>query len=98
MIDKLNLYRILQYTDMAMPEIRVLVPVDVNEKLDETRTIRFISQCQVNTGKQIATINFEIPAKTLEQAIDGFQEAADKAAFTLTQQMAAKDARSLILQ
>ncbi len=78
-MDAGSIYREELYTDLRLGTIRKLVPVTSDGEPDDSRTVRFSGQTQILTPAGPLPISFDIPAKTLAEAIEGFGAAAEKA-------------------
>jgi len=70
------MYREEVFTDNAVGTIRRLTPVTRNGDADASREETFVGSTQVMTQAGPLPLNFEIEAKTLAEAIDGFGAAA----------------------
>jgi len=70
------MYREEVFTDNAVGTIRRLTPVTSNGDADASREETFVGSTQVMTQAGPLPLNFEIEAKTLAEAIDGFGPAA----------------------
>jgi hypothetical protein len=78
-MDADNLYREEIFTDRRVGTLRRLTPVTVAGDDDEGRSVAWVGQTQVLTPAGAMPLNFEIPAKTLQEALAGFPEAARQA-------------------
>ena len=58
--------------------IRMLTPITVEGVRDETRDVLFFGEAQIMTQVGALPINFQIEAKTLAEAVEGYGEAAKK--------------------
>lgn len=74
-----GLYREETFTDRKIGSIRMLTPVTVDGTTDTARQPVYLGQTQVMTPAGALPLSFEIPAKTLKEAIDGFAKAAEQA-------------------
>ncbi len=74
-----ELFRDEMFTDAKVGSIRRLTPVTSAGEIDAGRDPMFMGSTQVMTPGGALPINFELKVKTLEEAIAGFGEAADKA-------------------
>jgi hypothetical protein len=74
--DAANLYREEVYTDRRVGTVRVLVPVKSDGSGDAARATLFVGQISVVTPMGTLPISFEIPVKTLADAIDKFADGA----------------------
>ncbi len=78
-MDANNLYREEIFTDRRVGTLRCLTPVTVAGDDDDGRSVAWVGQTQVLTPAGAMPLNFEIAAKTLEEAVAGFPEAARQA-------------------
>jgi hypothetical protein len=76
--DKADLYLEEAFTDRKVGTIRRLTPVTQDGEVDASREPTFMGQAQVMTQAGPVPLNFEIEAKTLSEAADGFGEAAQR--------------------
>ena len=74
-IDRDNLYRDETFTDLKIGWIRRLTPVTPEGDNDNNRKSLFIGQTQLITPQGPVPIQCQIPAVTLEEAIESFPEA-----------------------
>ncbi len=98
-MDKNDLYREEVFTDRRVGSIRRLMPVDANGNPDTQRATTYVGQAQVMTPAGALPLNFEIPATTLEQALQGFAQAANQAMEETMQELKSmqRDAASSIV-
>lgn len=75
-----DLYREEIYTDQQVGTIRQLTPVTAGGADDPQRPVRYLGQTQILTPVGALPLSFEIPAKSLEEAIVGFGDGAQRAA------------------
>jgi hypothetical protein len=75
-MDAASLYREEIYTDRKIGTIRVLVPVTPMGATDGARAMVYTGEAQIMTQMGPLPISFEIDAKTLSEAVDGYAEAA----------------------
>lgn len=75
-MDPASLYREEVFTDRRLGTIRQLTPVSRDGKTDPTRPVLFTGQAHIVTPAGTLPIVFEIEAKTLGEAADGFAAAA----------------------
>ncbi|AZZ91077.1 hypothetical protein EUZ85_10205 [Hahella sp. KA22] len=78
-MDVNNLYLEEVITDQKIGAIRRLTPVDANGAKDESRKVLYYGQTQMMTPAGALPLNFELEADSLEQAVNMFSEAANKA-------------------
>ena len=99
-MDAASLFREEIYTDRRIGTIRALVPVDGNGEIDAARTTVYVGEAQIMTQMGPLPVSFEIEAKTLGEAVEGYAEAA-KVAVERTvrelQEMRRQAASSLVL-
>jgi hypothetical protein len=75
-MDPASLYREEIYTDRKVGTIRVLTPVAANGSPDLGRPVVFVGEAQLLTTVGALPISFEIDARSLEEAVAGYGEAA----------------------
>ncbi|MBO5657860.1 MAG: hypothetical protein J6S08_00245 [Duodenibacillus sp.] len=75
-MDLNNLYTEEIVTDRKMGTIRVLTPITAQGAKDPTRSMVFTGEVQVMTQMGPLPINFEIPARTVEEAVKNYGQAA----------------------
>ena len=78
-VDVDNLYREETYTDLKAATIRRVSPVTRDGSPDLKRAPLFLGQTQVVTAAGVLPLDFEIEAKTLEEACRAFPSAAKSA-------------------
>lgn len=78
-MDAAALYQEEVFTDRRVGAIRRLTPVSSDGSPDPNRPVLFIGQAEIMTNIGPVPINFEIEAKTLAEAVDGFSAAAQAA-------------------
>ncbi len=78
-MDPATLYREEMITDQRIGTIRKLVPVTKDGRDDPARPVLYHGQTQLLTPAGPLPLNFEIAAKTLEEAVAGFGKAAEQA-------------------
>ena len=78
-VDKKNLYREESITDLKVASIRRLTPVKVDGTEDSTRQTLFIGQTQLMSPEGPLPIQSELAASTIEEAIDAFPNAMQRA-------------------
>ena len=74
-----DLYREVVFTDNRIGTIRQMQPVTSNGDNDDGRPSRFLGSAQLMTPAGPLPVSFEIDAETLDQAVEGFGEAAQAA-------------------
>ena len=86
-MDLANLYREDTYTDRKLGVIRCMTPVTGEGLVDASRAVQYLGQAEIMTSMGPVPINFEIEAKTLAEAVQGFADAAQKGIERTMQQM-----------
>jgi hypothetical protein len=79
-MDPATLYREDIFTDRKVGTIRQLTPVKADGSADPARPAVFVGEAQILTQVGALPLNFEIPAKSLEEAVKNYAEAV-KGAF-----------------
>jgi hypothetical protein len=75
-MDVATLYREEIYTDRKIGTIRALVPVTANGATDGSRPVVYTGEAQIMTQMGPLPITFEIEAKSLSEAVNGYAAAA----------------------
>jgi len=75
-MDAASLYREEIYTDRAAGTLRVLAPVKRDGSPDPGRPTLYIGEAQILTNMGPLPISFEVEAKSLAEAVEGYGEAA----------------------
>jgi len=78
-MDPKSLYREEMITDRKVGTIRVLTPIRSDGSPDSGREVTYIGEAQLLTSVGTLPINFEIEAKTLDEAVTRFAEVAKEA-------------------
>ena len=78
-VDRQNLYREETFSDLQMATIKRLIPVTMDGNMDQTRPIIFIGHTQLMTQAGVLPVQCPIEADTLEEAMDKFPQAINKA-------------------
>ena len=78
-MDPKSLYREEMITDRKVGTIRVLAPIKSDGSPDSGREVTYIGEAQLLTSVGTLPINFEIEAKTLDEAVSRFAEVAKEA-------------------
>jgi hypothetical protein len=78
-MDPKSLYREEMITDRKVGTIRMLTPIKSDGSRDAGREISYIGEAQLLTSVGTLPINFEIEAKTLDEAVSRFAEVAKEA-------------------
>lgn len=74
-----DLYHEEIFTDRRVGTIQRLTPVDKTGKADPARPVLYVGQTQLMSRMGALPLNFEIPADSLEQAVQNFATAANGA-------------------
>ena len=74
-----SLYREDVYTDQRVGTIRRMTPVKSDGSDDPSRPLAFVGQATVMTPMGSLPLSFELPAKTLAEAVTQFGPAAQQA-------------------
>jgi len=74
-MDAASLYREEIYTDRKIGTLRVLTPVKSDGSPDTARSPLFQGEAQLMTNMGPLPISFDIEARTLAEAVDGYAEA-----------------------
>lgn len=75
-MDASDLWREEIITDRKIGTIRMMVPIRSDGSPDASRQTQYSGEAQMMTNMGPLPINFEIDAKTLAQAVDGYAAAA----------------------
>lgn len=75
-MDASSLYREEIYTDRKIGTIRALVPVTTLGATDGGRPVVYTGEAQIMTQMGPLPINFDIDAKSLAEAVEGYAAAA----------------------
>jgi len=78
-MDPASLYREEIVTDRKVGTLRMLKPLKSDGTDDAARPVLYMGEAQIMTGAGPLPISFEIEAKTLAEAVDGFGPAAKEA-------------------
>jgi hypothetical protein len=99
-MDASSLYREEIYTDRRIGTIRAMVPVLPSGVTDPGRPVAYMGEAQIMTQMGPLPVTFEIEAKSLSEAVEGYAAAA-KVAVERTvrelQEMRRQAASSLVL-
>ncbi len=99
-MDPAALYREEVFTDRKVGTIRRLTPVKADGSADAGRQVVFVGQAQLLTAVGALPLSFEIPAKTLEEAVAKFGDATKLAverAMQEIQEMRRQAASSIVI-
>ena len=78
-MDSTSLYREEIITDRKVGTLRVMTPLTAAGATDPARPVLYMGEAQIMTSAGPLPISFEIEAKTLAEAVDGFGPAAKDA-------------------
>jgi hypothetical protein len=78
-MDPASLYREEIITDRKVGTLRVMTPLTIAGAVDAARPVLYMGEAQIMTSAGPLPISFEIEAKTLAEAVDGFGAAAKEA-------------------
>ena len=78
-MDPASLYREEVYTDRRIGTIRMLTPVTSMGSPDSSREVLYVGETQLLTPGGLLPLAFEIEARSLSEAIEGFGPGANDA-------------------
>lgn len=78
-MDAASLYREEIITDRKVGTIRMMTPLKSDGTPDAARPVIYMGEAQIMTQAGPLPINFDIPAKTLAEAVEQFAPAAKEA-------------------
>jgi len=78
-VDRDNLYREEVFTDLKVATIRRLTPIRPDGTVDEDRKVIFTGETQLLSQAGMLPIHCNIDAKDLEEAIEKFPDAVNRA-------------------
>ncbi len=78
-MDAAALYKEEIVTDRKVGTIRMLTPIKKDGGADASRAVIYIGEAQLMTNVGTLPINFELDARTLDEAVDKFADAAKDA-------------------
>ena len=78
-VDKTNLYREESIIDLKVASIRCLTPVKPSGTTDESRKKIFVGHTQLMSPQGPVPLHAQLPADTLEEAMENFPEAMQHA-------------------
>jgi len=99
-MDPASLYREELFTDRKVGTIRCLVPVKTDGTPDATRAPLYVGEAQLLTAVGALPLSFEIPAKSLEEAVAKYGDAVKVAferAMKEIQEMRRQAASSIVI-
>ncbi len=85
-VDRDNLYREETLTDLRAAQIRRLVPVKSDGSVDPGRPELFLGETQIMSPQGPLPIQAKLPGATLDEAMDAFPAAMEKAVQDLVKQ------------
>ncbi len=77
-MDSANLYREETFTDRRVGTLQVLTPITKTGATDSARPVLYVGQTQVLTPAGALPLSFEVPAKSLDDAVAQFGEHAKR--------------------
>ncbi len=86
-VAKDNLYREETITDFKIATIKVLCPIHLDGTADESRTKRYFGETQMVSPEGPIPVRSMLSATSLEEAIDAFPKAMDKALASLVEKV-----------
>ncbi|WDP92294.1 MAG: cytoplasmic protein [Desulfobacter sp.] len=86
-VDKTNLYREETITDFKIATLKVLCPIHIDGTDDESRTRRYFGETQMVSPEGPIPVRSMLPATSLEEAVDAFPKAMEKALASLVEQV-----------
>ena len=92
--DVAGLYVLEIVTDMVAGQVQKLTPVDEHGVRDVGRSVRFFSTVTVNHGSRPYNVPFELPAKSLSEALAMFSDEGAKAAMAFLDKLETERVRS----
>jgi hypothetical protein len=99
-MDPNDLWREETFSDRKVGTIRVMTPVKSDGSPDPSRQATYVGQAQIMTPAGVLPLSFEIPARNLAEACEGFSDGA-KVAFDETmkelQEMRRQQASSIVI-
>jgi hypothetical protein len=78
-MDPAELYRENIFTDRKIGTIRQMTPVKADGSPDNSRPAIYVGQAQLLTAVGAVPLSFQIDARSLEEAVKNFSEAAKEA-------------------
>src|SRR5215470_7716731 len=78
-MDSASLYREETFTDRRVGTLQVLTPITKTGAIDTARPVLYVGQTQVLTPAGALPLSFEVPAKSLEDAVTKFGDLAREA-------------------
>ena len=78
-MEKDALYREDMISDRKMGTIRMMTPIKPDGSVDDARDVVYVGQAQIMTPMGALPVSFEIEASSLEQAVEGYADAAKDA-------------------
>ncbi|HEX5420181.1 MAG TPA: hypothetical protein VFY39_09290 [Gammaproteobacteria bacterium] len=78
-MDGADLYHEETFTDRRVGSLQRLTPITATGARDESRDVLYVGQTQVLTPAGALPLSFEVDARTLEEAVSKFGDAAQQA-------------------
>lgn len=86
-IDKTNLYREESITDLKVGSIRRLIPIKADGSADPARAEIFVGHTQLMSPEGPLPLQAELPATTMEDAMNMFPQAMKQALAEMVEQI-----------
>jgi hypothetical protein len=86
-LDRDNLYREETISDQSVGSIRCLHPIQSDGSEDPSRAVRYMGSTQVMTPMGALPLTFELEAGDLQEALDQFPDAAQRALEDMEQEL-----------
>lgn len=86
-VNRDNLYREENITDMKVASIRRLMPIKVDGSPDESRTPIFVGSTQLMSPEGPLPLQAILPANNLDEALSAFPEAMEQAMAEMIEQV-----------
>lgn len=86
-VDKANLYREETITDFKIATLKILNPINIDGTPDDSRTKRYFGETQMVSPEGPIPVRSMLPATSLEEAMDAFPKAMEKALASLVEQV-----------
>ena len=93
-VDKNNLYREETITDFKIATLKVLCPIHIDGTTDETRSKRYFGETQMVSPEGPIPVRSMLSATSLEEAVDAFPGAMEKALASLVEQVKQMQSKS----
>ncbi len=86
-VDKANLYREETYTDFKIATLKVLCPIHPDGTDDDSRSKRYFGETQMISPEGPIPVRSMLSANSLDEAMDAFPAAMEKALAALVEQV-----------